>query len=171
MRPHNWGIPLHQDEARDGCQYANSIFLLKGTKMSQFELPSAKLDSLEIFDVLPGHPSYPGRGVRAKCLLEADTELGFYAGYLRAASYVADNPYVFDVGNELAIDARLVGNITRYINDPRGTTKGPNVETLTTEMKFKSTNVPVVMFKASARIGPGDELLLRYEASSKGYWG
>lgn len=124
-----------------------------------------------MFYVPHNHPSWPGRGVRAKHDLKAGVALGYYAGYLRDARFVADNPYVFGVEDDRVIDAQLTGNITRYINDPRRMNKPPNVETITEVYELRGTKLPGILFKTIVDIAKGDELLLRYEASVKGYWG
>ncbi len=119
----------------DGCRYTNSVYFMRGTSVAQLVLDDCLLDSLgasnvtviidrfsqthnrsELFHVLPGHPAFPGRGVRARRDIAPGEELGYYAGVCRPRIFGADNSYIFDLNvanRELAVDACEYGNITR----------------------------------------------------------
>jgi hypothetical protein len=159
----------------DGVRYANSIFVVRGNKLVECKLPSALLDSLELFDVPQHHPAFPGRGVKASKIIPADTVIGFYSGILRPGGieWGTNNPYIFTLGsepNDFVIDAGKYGNITRFINDPRGSHYKPNLCTEDVSIVINNLSIHCVQFKSTREIMIGKELLFPYEAGHEGYW-
>lgn len=161
----------------DDVKYANSLFFHKSVKIEECPLPSYELDKLELFDLSPNHPASnknnASRGVRAKEQLLDNTIIGWYAGIYRPGSFGNDNPYVFGVESDkydLVIDAQTFGNITRFINDPRGTELKANLITETVTISSKGYTLQTVQFRTNRIINIGEELLFDYESSTSGYW-
>lgn len=160
-----------------GVYHVNSIFYHKGDKIAELELPYHQLGKLETFNLPRNHPAYrhgvASKGVRAKEEIATDSIIGFYAGIYRPGIFGPENPYVFGVhpqDSDMVIDALKVGNITRYINDPRGTQLMSNLEAEDVIIRHGAHTIRCVQFKITRNILAGEELLLEYEASTKGYW-
>lgn len=179
MRPLNWrrsekGDPNISD---DGVKYCNGILFHKGDKVIECKLDVHHLNDIELFDLQRGHPAWSSgksqRGVKAIHVIPADVIVGFYAGIYRPGSFAPENPYVFDLqpsNLDLVIDALLVGNITRYINDPKGTGKEANLEAEDVVIQNGTHTIRCVQFRSLREIQIGEELLVEYEASTRGYW-
>jgi len=119
--------------------------------------------ALEKFKVEPGHPSYPGSGLRATADLPAGTVIGDYAGVWIPDQVLVDStPYSFGVGVNSAVDALNYGNLTRYMNDPRGTGREANVKPKEVELRAGKTRLLTVRFTTTRAIEKGEELLLFY---------
>ena len=147
---------------------SNVIKLKEGDVIVDWFLPKEQMDKLEVFSVTSDHPAYPGSGVRAKEFLEKGSNIGFYAGWLRKGSEAPDNAYVFNLRRDWVIDAGASGNVTRYINDYRGTGQKVNVDVLETVVKREgASEIPGVIFVAAADIKEGEELLFDYGPE---YW-
>ena len=186
MRPVGWrryvfddDKPEDADYTNDGVRYANSIFLYRGHgggAIVECKLEPYEMDKLEIFDVPPKHPAYPGRGVRAREALPSDTIVVSYAGVQRPGWFGDDNSYVFGVEPpelDLVIDAKRVGNIARFVNDPRGSMRTPNLTAEDDVYYHKTLRIRTILFRTTRPIEPGEELLLSYEASAADnnkYW-
>lgn len=155
-------------------RYANSIFYHNGRdELKEEKLPSLLVDQLKIFWVPPNHPAYPGRGVRTTVAIEKGQDVAYYAGIYRPGAVAPDNPYVFGVQpleKDMVIDALMCGNITRFINDPRGTGRDANLTADDMIVSGHRMELRSVVFSASRDIEPGEELMFSYEASVKGYW-
>lgn len=155
-------------------KYANSIFYhAGGDGLVEYKLPELLLNHLEVFHVPVGHPAYPGRGVRAKAPIKQDQDVAYYAGIYRPGIVAPDNPYVFGVHParlDMVIDALRCGNITRFINDPRGSGREPNIVADDMLIETRKAQLRTVVFRALCDIEVGQELLFPYEASVKGYW-
>jgi hypothetical protein len=165
------------EESPSGVYHVNSIFYQRGEKIAEFELSYCQLGKLESFDLPSDHPAYrhgkPGKGVRAKDKILANSIVGFYAGIYRLGIFGPENPYVFGVHPvklDMVIDAQKVGNITRYINDPRETGLSSNLVAEDAIFQQGAHTIRGVQFKATRTISVGEELLLEYEASMEGYW-
>lgn len=179
MRPLNWRCSKEGDPdlTDDGVKYCNSVLFHRGDKVIECKLGVYQLDNLEIFDLPRGHPGWNPvklqRGVRPFRPIPADTIVGFYAGVYRPGSFADENPYVFGVQPielDLVIDALVVGNITRYINDPKGTGHEANLEAEDVIIQQGAHTVRCVQFRSLREILIGEELLFEYEATVKGYW-
>lgn len=183
MLPLTWKNPQSDSNVNDphltndGVRYANSILYHVGDKIVECTLPTAELDKLELFDLPQNHFAYnkhcSTRGVRAKEQIPPDTVVGFYAGIYRPGLFSSENPYVFTVHPQkldLVIDASKIGNITRYINDPRGSGKEANLEAEDMPIQSKSHSIRCVQFRTTKPIEANEELLYTYEASTTGYW-
>jgi len=129
-----------------------------------------------LFAVPLRHPAWPGKGVRATRPIAAGTEVGHYAGALRAGCIAPENAYLMNVScveaPDLVIDALMVGNLTRYINDPRGMGRhvAANLQTEDATYYSGATVVRGVLLRATRDIEPGEELLYHYEEGGAGYW-
>lgn len=164
MLPQNWNNEV---------KYSNSVFALKGAKIVECKLPDCLLDCFEIYNVDRNHPAFPGRGVRAIKQIETDSVIGYYAGILRPGSWAEDNPYVFGlepVDKDFVIDAGSVGNMTRFINDPRGTEYEANLCAEDTSIVTGGFSIRCVQFRTIQTIFIGQELFFPYEAGHEGYW-
>lgn len=179
MRPIDWRRSKNGDPnlTDDGVRYSNCILFHRGDRVIECKLGSYQLDNLELFDLPRDHPGWSAksvqRGVRPIRPIAGDTIIGFYAGIYRPGSFADENPYVFGLQPselDLVIDGLLVGNITRYINDPKGTGKEANLEAEDVVIKQGSQSIRCVQFRSRRDILIGEELLLEYEASVKGYW-
>ena len=147
---------------------SNVIKLKEGDIIVDWFLPKEQIDKLEVFSVKCDHPAYPGFGVRAKEFLEKGSNIGFYAGWLRKGSEAPDNAYVFNLREDWVIDAGASGNVTRYINDYRGTGQKVNIDVLETVVKReRASEIPGVIFVAATDIKEGEELLFDYGPE---YW-
>lgn len=181
MLPNSWReVTFDGDdeyETNDGVQYANSIFFHRGDKVIECKLDAYHLDELKLFELEKGHPAYdplnPGRGVKAASLLKARTIIGFYAGVYRPGSFADENPYVFGIQPpelDLVIDALKFGNITRFINDPKGSGKSANLEAEDVIIQKGAQTIRGVQFRTLRDISTDEELFFDYEASQSGYW-
>ena len=174
----------------DDVEYINAIRYANGVKIVSASLPSLALDSLRLKQVPRNHPAFPGRGCFANVNLFAGTIIGVYAGVLRPGSFGRDNGYVFSTKVEKSqsqwvTDAATCGNITRFINDPRGSNHEPNIaaydgivsggclyENLSDLPGGQQDSViPVVYFETISDIESGNELFYNYETGASGYWG
>lgn len=153
---------------------SNSIFYHNGRDgLAEYKLPTLLLDALELFELPVGHPAHPGHGVRTRVAIAAGTDVTYYAGIYRPGVVAPDNPYVFGVQpleKDMVIDAAVRGNITRFINDPRGTGLEPNLVADDMVIVGQRMELRTVVFRAICDIQPGEELTFAYEASVKGYW-
>jgi hypothetical protein len=165
-------IPEDAFFTNDGVRYANIVQVLRGSKVVECQLPP-EWASLEIFDVAPNHPAYPGRGVRTTEEIPDDTVVAFYAGALRLGSWAPDNPFVFGVEpveKDFVIDGSRIGNVTRFINDPMGTGCEANLAAEDTSISVKGLSIYCVQFRTMRKIAAGEELFFSYEAGHEGYW-
>lgn len=174
LSPPNWNNQVLSPPNWDNqVKYSNSILALRGAKIVECKLPLCLLDCFEIYNVNRNHPAFPGRGVRATKQIENDSVIGFYAGILRPGSWAADNPYVFGlepIDKDFVIDAGPVGNITRFINDPRGTLYEPNLCAEDTSIATGVFSIRCVQFRTTQTILVGQEVFFAYEAGHEGYW-
>lgn len=164
LQPPNWDNQV---------KYSNSIIALRGAKIVECKLPPCLLDCFEIYNVDRNHPAFPGRGVRATKQVENDSVIAFYAGILRPGSWGDDNPYVFGlepVDKDFVIDAGSVGNMTRFINDPRGTLYEANLCAEDTSIVTGGFTIRCVQFRTTQTILVGQEVFFAYEAGHEGYW-
>jgi hypothetical protein len=176
----------------DDVEYVNAVRFATARGVVSVPLPPLALDHLVLRQVPPNHAAFPGRGCFAGAgRLRAGTIVGIYAGVLRPASFSRDNAYVFATqpmpgatGEQWVTDAFTCGNITRFINDPRGSNLEPNLvavdgfvcdgclyEHIAGVPRDSAVVVPVVFFKTIVDIESGEELLYNYEAGFAGYWG
>ena len=68
------------------------------------------------------------------------------------------------------IDASIIGNISRFVNDPKGSKMTANVQSVASEL-FSShgRTFQTWIFVAMRNIRAGEELLVDYKATD-GYW-
>lgn len=70
-------------------------------------------------------------------------------------------PYSFEVSDDFVVDALHHGNVSRFINDPRGTpTSTPNVGA--SEVNFSAKRLSTVVFTTTRDVAVGAELLFDY---------
>ena len=167
--------PAEAPWTRDECRHANACLLQTGLGTTSVPLPRGRLADLDVLPVPEGHPVHPGRGCYALRPIEAGEDVGVYAGVVRRGDAAPDSGYAFQLwhDSDWVVDGVLMGNITRFINDPRGMDREANVtafeallvngeiETDPENMHgpYSENRLPIVLFQAIARIEPGEELL------------
>lgn len=158
----------------DDLHYANEYVIFTGARITRHVMPTLALDQLAVRPVPVSHPAWPGHGVYALSDIPNATEIGYYTGVCRPGSFAPENPYVFALqpaSLDLVIDAQCMGNITRFINDPRGMNKLPNLEAEDASYHAGAHSVRAVLLRASRDIAAGEELLYPYEQQDKSnYW-
>lgn len=101
----------------------NNLYHIRGNRFVPYALPS-----LEVFRLPPSSPAFPGWGLRATANLPVDTVLGYYAGVYRHMDIADTTPYSFEVNEHYIVDALHHRNVFAYMNDPRGSGHGANVQ-------------------------------------------
>lgn len=151
---------------------SNSIFYHNGRDgLAEYKLPTLLLDALELFELPVGHPAHPGHGVRTRVAITAGTDVAYYAGIYRPGVVAPDNPYVFGVHpleKDMVIDAAVRGNITRFINDPRGTGLEPNLVADDMVIVGQRMELRTVVFRAICDIQPVRNSRLPTRPASRG---
>jgi len=119
--------------------------------------------ALEKFSLPPGHPGYPGKGLRVTQRVPKDTPLGTYGGVFINAIELGDTtPFTFEVDHGAGVEALHHGNLLRYVNDPRGTGRAANVRVEDVFVGPGRVRLVSVEFITRHDIEAGEELFIHY---------
>lgn len=161
----------------EGCRFSPNYFSYDGgNDATEYIVDPCATNKLELFVLLPGHPAYPGMGVKAKEALPEGTEIGYYTGVMTPNWFLEqdnNNAYVMVASPDpykLVVNAKRVGNITRFINDPRGTGREANVKSGWVIKGRDPNKLYFILINAISDIAAGEELLLRYEDGNSSFW-
>jgi len=182
--PKLWRLKsLPEDEPDDrfytneGCRFSPHYFSYDGgNDATEYVVDPCATNKLELFVVPDNHPAYPGMGVKALEALPKGTEIGYYTGIIAPSWFLEEddnNAYVMIASPKpynLVINAKRVGNILRYVNDPRGSGRKTNVKSGWITRGRDPNKFYFVLMIAKRDIAAGEELLLDYEDGNSDYW-
>lgn len=115
----------------------------------------------------PRHPACNQRGLVAAKNIPASTHIIDYVGQIATDDTVSDtSDYVLRLGPDVSIDAEVIGNEARFVNDFRGIRKKPNCKFELYRDKGSSGQVRMGVFSL-CDIKKGEELCISY---GKGFW-
>jgi len=138
-------------------KYTNSVLYQKNFKQMEHKLMES-FDCLYL-DSVPESRRYSGLTVYTSKSIEKGKHIASYAGVYRLPLMGQENQYVFEVPNGFLIDASYCGNISRYINDPRGTRTPANCKALW----YKTDDgLQIVHIYTKCAIQPGEEITMDY---------
>lgn len=177
LKPLPTDTPEDRFYTNEGCRFSPHYFTYdRGNEATEYVVDSCATDKLQLF-VLPfGHPAFPGMGVKAREALPQGTEIGYYTGIIMPNWFLEqddNNAYVMVASPKpynLVINSKRVGNITRFINDPRGTGCEASVKSEWVSKGRDPYKFYFVLMSAKRDIAAGEELLLNYEAGNSDYW-
>ncbi|MBX9744749.1 MAG: SET domain-containing protein-lysine N-methyltransferase, partial [Chlamydiales bacterium] len=154
---------LTKKESKEGKAYWNYLERIE-TIGDEFSLQALEIRKISI--KLQNGNTMDNYGIFATKTLKKDTIIGIYAGELKPLDKIESHDYTFNLPgkglSEWGIDAKKMGNLTRYIN--HSNRKNENV----CAVAFYDRITPRIMFVVKKKaINAGEQLLYDYGI---GYW-
>jgi len=120
---------------------------------------SKSLDGIEVRVLPKGHILAGQKGTFATKDFSQYDVIGDYTGIIRKfKSADSDNRYLFNLVDDLAIDARDYGNELRFINSNMNISEEPNVTSVVSYID----GLPRVLYICTNDIEAGEEILIDY---------